>query len=132
MWKLIVIILGVVVAGVSVLIACLRTDENHVLTYILVVVVDVLYFWFLITVLNLEILPKQKLLKLHGGNKSCIKGEIVDVSQTTTRVQGIDCWQVTVGQESQRVLFVPDVLVVEQGRVATICSVSNIVVEVTY
>ncbi len=131
---IICIAVAIVMVAFNVLFCLLRNDDNHKTMLALNIVFDILIGWFLIAFVSFAILPQKRTLKIFKRKRTVCKGEVVEISTDTQRVQGFDCYSVSVGVESKRTLFLPNTneFHLEVGKVAQFFVVSNIIVEVCY
>ncbi len=98
---------GLLTIGIHVLLLCLRTEENHSLMLLLNILVDVLAGWSLLACTELVYMPRLRLYRLFQMPTLCIEGEVLDVCHTLQRVNGLDCYSVSVDGRS---CFVPETL----------------------
>ncbi len=128
--KTVIAAVSVSVLALNILLLLLRNEESHLLIYILTVVTDVLYGWFMIAFLELVILPKCRLLDLYGGSISRYEGKVAFVSKDTVKMRKVDCHEIVFGEEECRKLFLPDTLSLSVGDVVAVGVNSGIIVEV--
>ena len=95
---------------VNVLLCVFRTDETHTAFLAINILVDILALWAVLFIIGVVILPKRKLLRLYERVNSgdIIKGRVVTLSNATTRISGLDCYEVglTPDEKAMRKIYV--------------------------
>ncbi len=118
------------IMGNVILTAC-RNDQNHIALLIANILLDVAAGWFIITWLNLVILPQGRLVKLYRQPREEYVGTVQLISEQVQRIRFLDCIQVTVGEDA-RIFFMPvGMLQLCPGRKYILMAVSNVIVEAT-
>ncbi len=132
--KIIAVATVVIIICLNVLFCILRNENNHYLMLGLNIAVDILGLWFLIGFVSFKIAPRSALIKMYRKRSTAVTCVIMSVSDETTRVQGFDCFKITVEGDTKRTLFLPDVgaISLNAGDRADIYAVSGIIVEVEY
>ncbi len=128
--KRIVVLLGILTAAITFLLVGSRDDSNHILMLVLTIAVDVAYGWYLIAIMNIYVLPMQRLLKAYDGKKAVHSGSIAEVSADTYKMQGIDCFKLILESEDKRAFFLPDTLELKKGELIKLYANGSIIAEV--
>ncbi len=130
--KIIVISTVIVALALNLLFTLLRTDQNHFAMLFANIAIDCVVGCFVIAFASFVLLPQKRLVELCKKPSATFRGEVVEISSQTIRMQNFDCYQVKFGKQSQRAFYLVDSakIQLQVGQVLTVKTVSNVIVEV--
>lgn len=104
--RIIICIATVIVAVIiNVLLTVFRTDSTHIAFLILNIISDVTALGFVYFFISVSILPRKKLYKISLKPNGKISGKIIEVSQNTQTVNGLECYEIILQAECCKRVF---------------------------
>ena len=102
--RLLCILLGVFTLILNIVLAVLRTDENHSLMLSINILSDILCGFFLTYYVSVRLMPRYRLYRLMFREKVPMTATVKEIGSSTVRYLDVDCYPVTV---DARTLFLP-------------------------
>lgn len=90
----------------NVLLTVFRTEQTHVAFLSVNILADIIAFCFIFFFVSTQITPRKRLYKLSTQKGTVLKGEAVEISETTQTVNGFECFELTVQSEGVRKVFI--------------------------
>lgn len=122
------ILAAAVTLGLNLLLAALRTPENHAVFLAVNIVTDILLSWFLLFHFSTRWFPRFRLYRLTQQPRTPLQAAVEQISRETVRYMNMDCRKITA---NGHIFFLPEGTVeLEVGKEYTFYLAANTVVEV--